>query len=57
MTEKFVVRSAVRNSLKGKFNVSEEFLNALDSEVASLVQKASKRAEGNGRRTLKARDA
>lgn len=56
MAEKFVVRSAVRGAVKGRFNVSEEFLDALDAEIASLVEKAAKRAEGNGRKTLKARD-
>jgi len=56
MGEKLVVRSAVRDKLKGKFQVSEEFLNALDEEVSHLIDKAAKRAEDNGRRTLKARD-
>ena len=51
-----VVKSAVRELLKGKYNVSEEFLEALDAEVTNLVHKAAKRAEENGRRTLKARD-
>ncbi len=51
-----VVRSAVRESLKGKYNVSEEFLEALDTEVSALVKRAARRAEDNGRRTLKARD-
>jgi len=51
-----IVKSAVRELLKGKYNVSEEFLTALDEEVSNLVKKAAKRAEDNGRRTLKARD-
>ncbi len=51
-----VVRSAVREALKGKYNVSEEFLEALDTEVSALVKRAARRAEDNGRRTLKARD-
>ncbi|MBS3051826.1 MAG: DUF1931 domain-containing protein [Candidatus Aenigmarchaeota archaeon] len=53
---RMVVRSAVRESLKGKYNVSEEFLEALDTEVSALVKRAARRAEDNGRRTLKARD-
>jgi len=57
MAERYVVRSAVRKSLKGKFSVSEEFLDALDAEVEALIKKAAKRAEANGRKTLKARDA
>ena len=54
---RLVVRSAVRDMVKGKYNVSEEFLSALDVELAALVKRASRRAEDNGRRTLKARDA
>lgn len=53
---RMVVRSAVREALKGKYNVSEEFLEALDTEVSALVKRAARRAEDNGRRTLKARD-
>lgn len=57
MAERLVVRSAVRDMVKGKYNVSEEFLSALDAEVSALVKRASRRAEENGRRTLKGRDA
>ena len=57
MAERLVVRSAVRDKVKGKFNISEEFLTALDGEVAMLIDRASKRAKDNGRRTLKGRDA
>lgn len=56
MAEKLVVRSAVREKLKGKYQVGEDFLSALDNEVARLIDRAAKRAEENGRRTLKARD-
>ncbi|MBU5689455.1 MAG: DUF1931 domain-containing protein [Candidatus Aenigmarchaeota archaeon] len=56
MSEKLVVRSAVREMLKGKYQVSEEFLDALDKEVKTLIERAAKRAEENGRSTLKARD-
>jgi histone H3/H4 len=52
-----VVKSAVRELLKGKANVSEEFLKALDASVASMVNKAVSRAKANGRKTVKARDA
>lgn len=51
-----VVKSAVRESVKGKFNVSEDFLKALDSEVSRVVSRASERAKENGRKTLKGRD-
>ncbi len=56
MAEKLVVRSAVREMLKGKFQVSEEFLDALDKEVKVIIEKAANRAKENGRSTLKARD-
>jgi histone H3/H4 len=51
-----VVKSAVRDSVKKNYNVSEEFLKALDMEVARLVKRAGERANKNGRKTLKARD-
>jgi len=52
-----IVKNAVRELVKGKFNVSEEYLQSLDKEVEAIIRKASARAEGNGRCTLKARDA
>jgi histone H3/H4 len=51
-----IVKSAVRELLKGKANVSEEFLNKLDADVSTLVRRAADRAKENGRKTLKARD-
>ena len=51
-----VVKSAIREMVKGKYNVSEEFLKALDADVARMVRRASERAKNNGRKTLKARD-
>jgi len=51
-----IVKSAVRELVKGKFNVSEEFLKALDADVSRAVRRATERANDNGRKTLKARD-
>jgi histone H3/H4 len=51
-----IVRSAVRELVKGKFNVSDEFFRRLDSDVAALVRRAADRANANKRKTLKARD-
>lgn len=51
-----IVKSAVREILKGEYNVSEEFLKALDADVVALVKRAAERAKANGRKTLKARD-
>ena len=52
-----IVRSAVRELVKGKFNVSDEFMRRLDADVAALVTRATDRAKANNRKTLKARDA
>ena len=51
-----IVKSAVRDLVKGKFNVSDEFLKRLDADVATMVRRAADRANANGRKTLKARD-
>jgi len=51
-----IVRSAVRELVKGKFNVSDEFLKRLDADVAAMVRRAADRANANKRKTLKARD-
>jgi len=52
-----IVKSAIRALVKGRFNVSEEFLKRLDADVAAAVRRAADRAKANGRKTLKARDA
>jgi histone H3/H4 len=52
-----IVKSAVRELVKGKANVSEEFLKRLDTEVATVIRRAADRARDNKRKTLKARDA
>jgi len=51
-----IVKSAVRELLKGKANVGEDFLKKLDADVSALVKRAAERAAANGRKTLKARD-
>ena len=52
-----IVKSAVRDMVKGQCNVGEDFLKALDADVSAAVKKAAERAKANGRKTLKARDA
>jgi len=52
-----IVKSAIRAMVKGRANVSEEFLKKLDADVVAMVRRASDRAKANGRKTLKARDA
>ncbi len=51
-----IVKSAVRDMVKGRFNVGADFLKKLDTEVSSMVRRAGERARANGRKTLKARD-
>ena len=51
-----IVKSAIRALVKGRFNVSEEFLKRLDADVDAVVRRAADRAKANGRKTLKARD-
>ena len=52
-----IVKSAVRELVRGRFNVSDEFLRRLDTDVTAMVARASERARANKRKTLKARDA
>lgn len=51
-----IVKSAVRDLLKDKFNVGDDFLKRLDTDVAAMVRRAADRAKENNRKTLKARD-
>jgi len=51
-----IVKSAIRELMKGKANVGEDFLKKLDADVAAVVKRAAERAAQNGRKTLKARD-
>jgi histone H3/H4 len=50
-----VVKSAVKDHLDNN-NVSADFYDALDEEVAELLEKASQRAESNDRKTVQPRD-
>ncbi|WP_101296920.1 DUF1931 domain-containing protein [Halegenticoccus soli] len=50
-----IVKSAVKEELSGK-NVSGDFYDALDQEVQTLLDRASKRADENGRKTVQPRD-
>lgn len=50
-----VVKSAVRGLIKG-MRASDDFFKALDAMVAASVKKATERAKGNGRKTLRGVD-
>ncbi|VVB80703.1 Uncharacterised protein [uncultured archaeon] len=48
----------VKNNIKEltELSVSEEFLEAIDKKVESIVKEAETRAKANSRRTLYSRD-
>lgn len=50
-----IVQSAVKESLDEK-NVASDFYDALDEEVAEVLENAARRAEDNGRATVQPRD-
>jgi histone H3/H4 len=50
-----IVKAAVKEALNQK-NVSSDFYDALDDEVAELLADAADRAEANGRKTVQPRD-
>lgn len=50
-----IVKSAVKDALDEN-NVSADFYDALDAEVAELLEDAARRAEENERRTVQPRD-
>jgi histone H3/H4 len=49
-----IVKSNVKESLD--LNVSSDFYDALDDEVAELLEDAARRAEANDRKTVQPRD-
>lgn len=52
-----IVKSKIKEWAKGKnVRVGEDFLEALNTHLGSELEASVKRAEGNGRRTLKAYD-
>ena len=55
MGKSLVVKSAVRASLKG-MRSGGDFFKALDEKVAIILKKATERAKGNGRKTLRGVD-
>jgi histone H3/H4 len=50
-----IVKSAVKEALDDT-NVSADFHEALDAEVAGLLDDAARRAEANDRKTVQPRD-
>jgi histone H3/H4 len=50
-----IVKSAVKDALDDN-NVSADFYEELDDEVAELLDDAARRAEANDRKTVQPRD-
>ena len=50
-----IVKSTVKEALEGH-NVASDFYDALDEEVAELLEDALRRTEANGRKTVQPRD-
>lgn len=50
-----IVKSGVNNALDS-YQVSETFYDALDAEVAALLEDAARRTEANDRSTVQSRD-
>lgn len=50
-----IVKAASKDELDDH-NVASDFYDALDEEVASLLEDAAERAEENGRKTVQPRD-
>ena len=53
----YVVKSQIRELAKSlDVSISSEADAVISSAVEDIIKKAAKRAEGNGRKTVKARD-
>ena len=50
-----IVQSAVKDEI-GEMNVAADFYDALDEEVADLLENAARRADENDRKTVQPRD-
>lgn len=50
-----IVKAAVREQLDG-MNISADFYDALDNQVADILADASRRADANDRKTVQGRD-
>ncbi len=55
MSESVIVKSKIKELASGH-NIGGDFAEALDAKVKELVKDAAKRAEGNNRRTIMAKD-
>jgi histone H3/H4 len=51
-----IISKARTKEAVSELNVSGEFYEALDAKVREMIAAAEKRAQGNGRKTLRAYD-
>lgn len=50
-----IVKAAVKGQIEDK-NVASDFYDALDNDVATILENAARRAEENDRKTVQPRD-
>ncbi|MCK5630118.1 MAG: DUF1931 domain-containing protein [Nanoarchaeota archaeon] len=55
MSEGIIVKAKIKDIAAG-FSVAAEFSEALNEKVLQLIKEACRRAEGNGRKTVMAKD-
>lgn len=55
MSESVIVKSKIKDLAVG-YNIAGDFADALDEKVKLLVKEAVRRAEGNNRKTVMAKD-
>ncbi len=55
MADSVVVKAKIKEIATG-YNVAGDFADALDRRVREMIKVAVKRAEGNGRKTVMAKD-
>ncbi|MGM5479916.1 MAG: DUF1931 domain-containing protein [Nanobdellota archaeon] len=55
MADSVIVKAKLKE-IVGEYNISSDFAQELDAQVKELVKKAQKRAEGNNRKTIMAKD-
>lgn len=55
MSDSVIVKSKIKELAPG-YNIAGDFADALDEKVKALVRDAVRRAEGNSRKTVMAKD-
>lgn len=55
MADNIVVKAKIKEVASG-YNIAGDFADAIDKRVRTLIKDAVKRAEGNNRKTVMAKD-